>query len=249
MTTLAFIVPAYRRFELTRACLAHLRRTCDELAYSNIKATAVVVGDDDNLLVADMFGFATVRRENKPLGRKFNDGIEAAAELGCQYVIPFGTDNWIDPDLIIGHLPAEDTIRSHRLVTLVHESGEKMAPLRITYVGGDGIRIIPMALLEPLRFRPAAEDKDRAIDTSIRDRLTRVNGGHPPYDYFDIDALQIVGFQSEEQQLNTYRELRMIYSGGEEDFDPWTTLAGRYPAESVDEVREVFERRRVKVLA
>jgi hypothetical protein len=113
----------------------------------------------------------------------------------------------------------------------------------ITYVGGDGIRIIPMSLLEPLRFRPADEDRNRAVDTSMRDRLGRVR--QLSYDYFDIDHLQIIGFQSEDQQLNTYRELRMIYGGGEENRDPWATLATRYPQESVDEVREVFERRMV----
>jgi hypothetical protein len=247
LTTLAFIVPAYRRFDLTRVCLTQLRRTCSELARSGIQATAVVIGDDENLDVAELLGFATVRRENKPLGRKFNDGIEYAASLGCEYLIPFGTDNWIDPELIVGHLPEQGTIRTHRLVSLVHESGDRMTSFEINYPGGDGIRIMPTSLLEPLRFRPADEDRNRAVDTSMRDRLGRIHGGVPPFDYFDIDALQIVGFQSEDQQLNTYASVQEQFNG-DEDFDPWGTLATRYPQEAVDEVREVFERRRVKVL-
>lgn len=248
MTTLGFVVPAYRRFELTRVCLTQLRRTCEELGEHGIQATAVVVGDDQNLDVAQMLGFATVRRENNPLGRKFNDGVEMASRLGCEYVIPFGTDNWIDPRLIVGHLPKPGTIRAHRLCTLVHEDGSHMGALNVSYDGGDGIRIMPMAMLEPLGFRPAAEDRERAIDTSMRERL-KVNGQKPPFDYFDLHPLQIVGFQSQDQQLNGYDELRELFGFGEQVADVWERLAERYPQEAVDEVREVFERRRARVLA
>lgn len=245
MTTLAFVVPVYRRFDLTRACLTQLGRTCADLFKSGIQATAVVVGDDANVDVAEMLGFATVRQENKPLGRKWNDGIEYACEhLACDYIVPFGSDNFVDAELI-ANLPDSGTIRAHRLCTLVHESGEKMAPLRITYEGGDGIRIIPTALLEPLAYRPAIEDRQRAIDTSMRERL-KSHGIKPVFDYLDLHQLQIVGFQSPEQQLNDYVGLKMMFLNGVEELtEPWERLSECYPQEAVDEVREVFERRMV----
>src|SRR5688572_4958165 len=97
MTSLCFVVPAYRRFDLTRACLRQLLRTCEALVEMGYEADAVVIGDDENIDVANLLGFVTIRRENRPLGRKFNDGIEYAASpefLGADVVCPIGTDNW-----------------------------------------------------------------------------------------------------------------------------------------------------------
>lgn len=244
--TLCFVVPAYRRFALTRVCLRQLARTCDALAGHGIEATAVVVGDDANLDVADMLGFATVRRENRPLGRKFNDGLEYAASprfLGCDYVVPIGTDNWVMPELLVAQMPPEGAIGAHRLFTMIHQSGRRSVPLRIHYDGGDGIRTIPCHLLERLAYRPADEDRNRAIDTSIFTRLGRVYGSLR-FHYTDVHPFQVVGFQSEAEQLNTYSELRAAFSAGEERDDHWSQLAQVYPEEAVAEAREVYERRR-----
>ena len=242
MKKLAFIVPAFRRFDLTRACLTQLRRTCVALGNEQIQATAVVIGDDANLDVAELLGFATVRQDNQPLGRKWNDGIEyATAYLGCDYVVPFGTDNWIDPDLAVW-LPPDDSILAHRQCTLVHESGEKMVALNVSYDGGDGIRCLPAPLLEVLNFRPCDEDRARATDTSMRDRLARRLGKRPRFVYVDLHPLQIVSFQSPEQQLNGYEELKGAF-GTFERTDPWVQLAKVYSDQAVAEVREVFARR------
>jgi hypothetical protein len=241
-------VPAFRRFDLTRVCLAQLRRTCDELADFGIRASGVVVADDQNLDVAELLGFAIVRRENSPLGRKFNDGIQVACEqMDADYVVPFGTDNWVDAELV-ATLPEPGTIVAHRFCTLVHESGEKAGTLNVAYEGGDGVRTWPRDLLEPLRFRPAAEDRERAIDTSIRERM-RLNGVKPPFVYHDLHPWQIVSFQSEDVQLNDYRSLRHLYGDGPEIADPWGELAEYYPQAAIDEVREVFARRRGLVAA
>ncbi len=248
MSTLVFVIPAYRRFELTRVCLTQLARTCDELRGYGIDATGVVIADDQNLTVASMLGFATVRRENKPLGRKFNDGIEmACAHLGADYVVPFGTDNWVDSELL-SQLPEPGTIATHRLCTLIHEDGERMQTLNVSYDGGDGIRTWPRDLLEPLRFRPAAEDRERAIDTSIRERM-KLGSGKPDYVYHDLHPLQIVSFQSADTQLNGYRELRAIFANGPEETDHWERLAEHYPIEAINDVRDVFARRKRPVAA
>jgi hypothetical protein len=249
MITLAFVVPAYRRFELTRVCLRQLVRTCEALGAHGIEATAVVVGDDENLAVAELLGFATVRRENRPLGRKFNDGIEYAAApayLGCEYVVPIGTDNWVDHELLLAQMPPEDMIGAHRLFLMIHESGSRSCPLRIHYDGGDGIRTIPAALLEPLRYRPAEEDRNRAIDTSIWNRLGRVHGDRPPFRYVDLHPAQVVGFQSADEQLNHYAELRAGFRAGEESRTHWELLAEHYPAEAIEDVREVYARRQLR---
>jgi hypothetical protein len=78
--SLWFCVPVHGRLTLTRICLRQLRRTCDTLQENGIHATAVIVGDDENLDVALELGFGTVRRDNRFLSRKFNDGIQFATE-------------------------------------------------------------------------------------------------------------------------------------------------------------------------
>jgi hypothetical protein len=247
-STLCFVVPAYRRFELTRVCLRQLVRTCEALSEHGIEATAVVVGDDQNLDMAEQLGFATVRRENHPLGRKFNDGIEYGSSpqyLGCDYVVPIGTDNWVDHELLLAQMPSEGMIGAHHLVTIIHESGERSVPLNIHYEGGDGIRTIPSYLLKSLAYRPADEDRERAVDTSIWNRLGRVHGGRPPFHYVDVHPMQVVGFQSVSEQLNVYGDLRQGFQSGPERADHWERLCEHYPPEAVDDAREVYERRMV----
>jgi hypothetical protein len=247
VTKLAFVVPAYQRLEISRVCLTQLRRTCEALEARGIAATAVVIADDENLETALELGFATVRRENVPLGRKWNDGFQLACrELAVDYVVPFGTDNWIDPALIADHLPSEGAIGAHRLCTLVHEYGHRMMTLQVRYPGGDGIRVIPTTLLERLGYRPAEEHRDRAIDTSIWRQLAAISP--PRFEYVDLHDLQVVSFQSEDVQLNSYESLRGFQHGPERR-DVWDALTEHYPDEAVSEIRGVYERRGAQVAA
>lgn len=80
MSSLWFVMPVHGRAQLAAICLRQLRRTCDSLTAAGIDATAVVVGDDENLETAAELGFATVVRDNQFVSRKFNDGIQVACE-------------------------------------------------------------------------------------------------------------------------------------------------------------------------
>src|SRR5574337_1235899 len=207
MTTLWFVVPAHGRVELTRVCLRQLARTCDEISEHGFRATAVIVACDENLETAGEAGFATVEQSNAQLGRRWNDGYELACRYGeADFVVPLGSDDWVDAEFVAGPMP---------------------------YAIGDGVRVIPRALLERVNFRPAEETRRRAIDTSVMQRLERV-GQRPRIVYHDVDALQIVDWKSAEQ-LNSY-ERCLVYREGDE-LDPFQALAGRYPAEALEEMR------------
>jgi glycosyltransferase involved in cell wall biosynthesis len=112
-----------------------------------IDASAVVVADDPNLDVADELGFATVRRNNQTLGRKFNDGYQFACdpefnERPVDFVVPCGSDDWIDPQ-IFQVLP-ENAIGVFERIAIVNETRTKLAKCRVTgMAAGVGIRIIP----------------------------------------------------------------------------------------------------------
>jgi hypothetical protein len=229
--------------------LRQLRRTCDALIDNGLHANAVVAADDANLETAEELGFATVRRMNDPLGRKWNDCYELACnpELNpepADYVAALGTDDWVDPEFILaGGMPDEDTMRCARLSAVVNEDCTRLAALNITYAGGDGVRIIPAAMLKPLRYRPAEEDRDRAIDTSVITRIGVHLGHAPRVEYFDLHPLQIVDWKSN-TQLNSYEDC-LAYLDVAESTDPFGDLAAVYPADAIDEMRALVDSRLV----
>lgn len=237
MSSLWFIIPAHGRFEKTRVCFRQLARTCQELKSAGIDATAVVIADDANLETAREAGFAAVSRANQPLGRRWNDGYEYAGRNGADFLCPLGSDDWVDPILFVDNLPDAHEIRCSRLSAVVREDGKWIAPLRIWYEGGDGVRILPRKLLEPVGFRPAENHRQRAIDTSIMGRLSRVQ--RPSLVYFDAHPFQIVDWKTSGSQLNTYQAC-LAYATGPQA-DTWETLTGRYPEEALDEMRSAYQ--------
>lgn len=238
-----FVMPAHGRLELTRLCLAHLRVTCNHLTdFAGIDATCVVVADDENLESAREYGFWAVEQENVPLGRKFNDGIELAAQQGAGYVTPFGSDNWVDWSAF-AELPEDGTVISRRRSAIVHEHGDRMCLINVRYDGGDGLRTFPTSLFARCAHRPAADFARRAVDTSIIERLRRFTGWRRQFVYRDHHELQIVGWQSPRgEQLNDYNDLKTAF-GERESQHPFRDLALRYDREHLDAMRAFYARR------
>lgn len=241
MRSLWFIVPAHGRLEMSAACLRQLRRTCEQLADHGLKASAVVIAEDDNLDLAADLGFATVERANKPLGRKLNDGYQLAALAGVDYVVPFGTDDAIDANLFAGDLPT-DRIRAHRLSAIVDENGARLRQVKVTYDGGDGVRVIPLQMLKCMRYRPIDEDRNRAMDTSTTMRLAQAMNLRQAqlFVYHDLHPLQIVEFKSASEQLNGYQPVSDSYGYGDESATPFADLEAVYPREFLEEVVGVY---------
>lgn len=237
MTTLWFVMPAHGRVDLARICMRQLALTCRALHAFGIEASAVVVALDENLDTAADLGFATKKRDNAALGRKWNDGYQLAGRVGVDYVVPIGSDDWIWADFIAAGLPGPGEIRCARQSAIVDETGTRLARLRIPYDGGDGVRVIPTELLRPFNYRPAVEDASRAIDTSVWMRLKRT----AKFTYHDVDPLQIVDFKSD-TQLNSYERVSK-YREGEEHDDPWSELALLYPEDSVSAMRDFYATR------
>lgn len=244
MTRLTFVVPVHGREDLTRVCLRQLRRTCDALAPA-IEATAVVVGEDDSLRVAYDLGFGTVRRSNRFLGMKFNDGYQLACDPAfnpepADYCVPCGSDDWIDP-VIFRQLPGRGHIGVFRHLAVVNEDRTHLSKLTVGYRGGAGIRIVPRDLIELCGYRPAEEDRKRAIDTSTLFGFTKaLNGQQPPLVPLDVHELQIVDFKTHGQQLNPYSALRS-YRRGSETEAVFAELAEFYPAEAINEMQACIE--------
>lgn len=232
-----FVVPAHGRLEIATVCLRQLRRTCDTLTAAGLEASAVVVADDGNLRVARELGFDRVRRDNDFMGRKLNDGYElAGTKRNADYMVPLGTDDWIDPAWILARLPRPDeTVKTH-LSTVVNETCSRMSFLDIPF--GDGVRIYTRRTLEATGFRPAEDDRKRAMDASTS-KGTRVARAADVWN--DISSLCIVDFKSHEN-LNDYAGCMRQYGNRRETDAVWETLAERFPAEAIAEMRALQDR-------
>lgn len=239
MTRIWFVVPVHGREALTRVCLRQLRRTCDAAGEFGVDATAVVIGEGLSLYVAADLGFACVERNNDALGRKFNDGFQLACDPEinpepAEYVIPCGSDDWIDA-LILSRLPGATTIGIFRQMAVVDEDRTRLARIRAGYKTAAGPKIIPYALIAATGFRPAEEDRKRAIDVSTIEGIKRAIGHWPDMVELDVHELQIVDWKSHGEQLNSYRML----CGHRECEEPFSALAEFYPAQAIEEMREL----------
>ncbi len=241
-----FVVPVHGREELTRVCLRQLRRTCDAMREYDLEATAVVIGTDASVDLAYDLGFATVARDNAYLGRKFNDGYQLALDPEfnpepADYVVPCGSDDWID-HRVFETLPREDTIGIFRHIAAVSEDRTRLGRIKVVTPSGAGIRIMPRALLERVGYRPADEDRKRAIDMSTFNALVKANSmRHPRMVALDVHDLQIVDWKTHGEQLNTYKML--VSQRKSETTDVFAELAEHYPAEALEEMQALGRER------
>jgi hypothetical protein len=243
--SLWFVVPAHGRVELARICLTQLRRTCDLLEQEGIRASAVVVADDENLDTARNLGFATVERDNWATSRKFNDGIQLALDRRhnphpADYVVPCGSDDWVDHRLFLD-LPPQNTMVGFQRLAVVREDGRELTCRTITTPGGCGIRIWPRALLKPLGYRPADPDRKRACDTSILRNVQRHWNHRIRIEHRHLHDHQIVDWKSPDVQLNPYETLTVFRTDGPQE--PFAALAGVYPEEALTEMRALYAAR------
>lgn len=228
-----FVVPAHGRIPLARICLERLAQVCDEL-----DARAVVVACDANLDIARQHGLQTIVRDNKNLGRRFNDGIAYAAAR-ADYVFPLGSDDLIAPGLVrrmlSGHDGNPDRIIATRHMAAVSPAGE-LALLRIKYADGAGPSLVPAAALARCAYRPADDHGARAIDSSIRRNLRA--RGPLTVTCIDSNPLELVDLKTDGANLNTF-EMLLPYATARRR-DTWDALATVHPRETIDKLRALY---------
>lgn len=237
MKSLWFVVPVHGREALARICLRQLWRTCHDLTENGVDAYAVVVGQGDLVDFArDELGFAWVERDNQYTSLKFNDGILLACrEGGADYVVPCGSDDWLDYRLFLEEgLPDKKTMVGFQRMAFVREDGQELTVRHINSNGGCGIRIWPRHLMAATGYWPASPNRRRGCDTSM---LNNTMSAFPTMrvEHRDLDPLQIVDWKSPGENLNAYDTLerhRCELRG-----DPFDLLADRYPFEAIEEMQ------------
>jgi hypothetical protein len=255
--SLWFVVPVHGRIPLAAICLRQLERTCDELAGVGLEAHAVVIADRSNLIdlrraCGKLIGipstarpgrFAAIERDNRFLSMRFNDGIELATNPRynahpADYVVPFGSDDWADAR-IFTQLPGPREIIGFQRMSFVREDGREISESFVKYRGGCGIRIYPRQLLRRCNYRPADEDRSRGCDTSILLNVERETRG-VVVTHADLHSRQIVDWKSPGANLNDYAQVGVWRR--EIADDPFRELAGVYPPESLEAMRELYGR-------
>jgi glycosyltransferase involved in cell wall biosynthesis len=216
-----FVTPAYRRYGLSAVCFDQRVEVIRALAAQGVEAHCVVVADDGNLDLAKARGFHVVRRNNEWLGRKFNDGMEYAGRHGAEWIVPIGSDSWIDPAYFLP-LPEAGTRTS---VAYCVVEATRLAVLEVRDAKGAGPYMFTRDQLEPCGFRPAADELPRHVDQSTVRGIARTVG---PIDWRPrtVHPYQYIGLRGR-PYLSSYGYLRGHW-GVAEHGNPWQILARHY---------------------
>lgn len=234
MTSVWFVTPAFQRFEITAICLEQRQQVIEQMAKWGHEAYQVVVADDDNLDTAQALGFSTVRTSNDWLGRKFNDGIEYALQHGATWVVPIGSDSWIDP-WYFRELPPElpRVVRTSQLYAPVER--DRLALLR---VGGDknpaGPHMFHRDLLAKRHGRPMPDQIKRNTDSHTLKALRPFS-----WQQQDVHPLQYIGFRVP-PYITEYEALWQRWGITEEDH-PWDALRRHYDHALVERAQAVMQ--------
>lgn len=233
MSSIWFVTPAWQRVAITEVCLEQRRRVIDKLIEWGHEAYCVVIADDENLETARRLGFSTIEQNNDWLGRKFNDGFQYAVEHGATWVVPIGSDSWIDP-LYFRYLTDDPAVvRTSQIYVPVER--DRLALLR---VGADqnpaGPHCFPSSLLKSRRIRPMPDRISRNTDSSTLKALRPFR-----WQTQDVHPLQYVGFRVE-PFITQYEALWKAW-GVVEKVEPWQELARYFDQDLVDRAREIMQ--------
>ncbi len=242
MPTVWFCTPAHGRLDLSKVCFAEHAWAAEQLAPSGVDVVSCVVACDENLDLAKGLGFATVERANDFLGARWNDAYQYAASEGADFICPLGSDSWIHPRFF-ERLPKPNrtTTLTGKSYAVVDELGERIAHLEIDTSAGVGPNVVPTWLFGAADWRPVREDIQRGCDNSL---LLTIQRDHDiTFAWHDFDPVQYVGFRTNGEQLNPYKELAERWAVSETD-QPWLELERLFPVELVDDMREVYAARR-----
>lgn len=240
MISVCIVSPAWGRFDVTRMVLEQRQRLCEELTSRGVDAAHLIVADDENLEIACEFGGIAVEAPNRPLGRKCNIGLHRAAELGADFIVWIGSDDWIHPDtfrtLPVSMENEPVLVRSGFRLSMVDLHTGRLQRLKVHGRYGAVPWIIDARLFRRLPILPIQEDLKRGLDGGLVRglRLARV-----PFEFAfdDPNDFRCVDFKSN-HNLTPYDGLAK-HIGVNEPENAWQTLAKHFPADLVAKAREL----------
>jgi glycosyltransferase involved in cell wall biosynthesis len=167
------------------ACIPVLGRqpllpfTIKRLLEKNGCERVICIGDNDkDKHVCLRAGAEWIYHPNKPLGRKWNAGFEAAKYYKPDYVLYVGSSDWLCDDWITLIKPHVDTHQMAgtpgcyfmdigKTIRLVNWKGYRGERSNETIGIG---RVLSAELLDKLNWQPFHPDKDSSLDRSMKDK-------------------------------------------------------------------------------
>lgn len=238
------ITPCWKRPEITKIVFQEFR-WLRKKTKGHLNLDIVVVGDDVNLEIARMHGFHTVSRDNKYLGRKFNDGYEYAFKKGADAVIPVGSDSWIHPDVFIKTSKVWEDNGSIYYSTkhaMVDECGKRLGLItslpRNNEYNKCSLLFYPRGLMKSCGFRPCNETQKKSCDRSTIENIIKNNLKVNFVRNKDFNPIQYLAFKNKNIQLWNYDDYRAQFK--EQINDPWKYMINFYPKELVKYARSYY---------
>jgi hypothetical protein len=232
----ALVVPCHRRYELTEVCLEQkvwLRR--EAAAFGVALEVIVVTEDEEHARMAEALELFVVYSDNSSLGKRWNDGYQFAARI-ADVAMPCGSDSWLHPDLMRWLPWRREVVVVTELYSVVAADGRHRVDLDLhRYLYGVGFMFRP-ELVDPLGHRPCDDRLARGCDRSTLNSLQSVGAELHRVRHH---RLEYVAFQSGHTQITNLANLSGRFAG-ELDRDPFGPLAGAYPEDLVERVRDYY---------
>lgn len=252
------VCPAYRRTNLSSIVFDQWLWAKDKLSRHGVCLEVVVIANDKNLDLARDRGFFFLSQENL-LGKKFNDGFEAAYSLGADYICPRGSDDWIHPDYILGSLVA-GYAEEHNLPTPKHDlPGEYpmiITSSKMAWVNENASRIKEMDIgfsgrgcgpyLIPRRFfqenqRPLDNRSMRKIDNEYTTYFEKYH--QPEWCFYDLGYGYSVDFKTPASNIWPYSSTNDKISTKEHS-SVWSYLKKYYPEDLCKSMQSFYSSRK-----
>lgn len=228
-TSVWFVTPAWRRFALSAVCFDQRLDVMRQLTAAGVEAHTVVIADDANVELAQERGFEVVERDNRWLGRRFNDGIEYARDHGATWIVPIGSDSFIDPAYLLP-LPDQSVARTSPLYC--HARWNALSELSVGVPMGAGPFMFHRDLLASTGGRPAVDKLARGCDTSTVRGIEHANGEPVHWEQRNLHPFQYIGFRGW-PAITSYRRVLERW-GQREHRDPAAILSAHYPPDLVE---------------
>lgn len=162
---LGLVIPAWRRPDVTRLCLAQKLSLAEALTSRGVGLEVVVVADDENVEIASEFDFEAIYLDNR-LGAKINAGFSMLADMDCTHIAFAGSDSWTHQDVV----DLDERITCGSTMCHVDLYGQRV---RLQSVQRDFATpwIFPREILEEREFVPLDDDLMRGVERALVDSL------------------------------------------------------------------------------
>jgi len=233
---IGILTAMWRRPEIFRIFAEGVNRLREEF---DIVPVAVGSEKEKSMKLCREYEFLYLERPNKPLSKKFNEGLEVFRTYPVDYVVVLGSDDLISNSFLRAYMPHME--RGEDLIGVLDIYFYEIGKGRLSYWSGYGDkkenkhrqgeplgmgRAINIDLIKRMKYRLWPENIDRSLDWHMWQRLRRIKPvtmRMKDEDIFGVDVKSRVNitnsilYNTSDEDSNimkkylSEREIQMIY--------------------------------------